>query len=164
MLVAIVLLVSAGSTFVTMRAWEAERESREPVLAALAEVATRDDVLMSGDAGAYAYHGGWRGIVTPADPLPVVEAAARLYGVRWLALESEHIVASLVPVLTGDADPDWLSEPIVTVPRDEASDDGRPAPGAADEGADQADDPLADAPRAALYAVCLEPADRRCDR
>ena len=163
MLVAIVLVMSAGATLVTMRSWDAERQSREPVLAALAQLATPGDVLMSADAGAYEYHGGWRGIVTPDDPLPVVEEAARRYGVRWLALEAEHIVTSLVPVLTGEVRPAWLSEPVLVVPADVAADAG-------EEGAEQAEDAvvtadaLADAPRAALYAVCLEPDDPRCDR
>ena len=74
---------------------------------------------MSADAGAYHYHGGWPGIVTPEDPLDVVEEAMRRYDVRWLALESEHIVRSLVPVLTGELRPAWLSDPIAVVPRDE---------------------------------------------
>ena len=163
MLVAIVLVMSAGATLVTMRSWDAERQSREPVLAALAQLATPGDVLMSADAGAYEYHGGWRGIVTPDDPLPVVEEAARRYGVRWLALEAEHIVTSLVPVLTGEVRPEWLSEPVLVVPADVAADAGEEGAGQAEDTVVTAD-ALADAPRAALYAVCLEPDDPRCDR
>ena len=116
MLVAIVLIGSAGATLATMRIWEADRAAREPVLVGLAQAADRADVVMSADAGAYHYHGGWSGIVTPEDPLPVVEEAMRRYGVRWLALESAHIVESLVPVLTGETRPAWLSDPIVVVP------------------------------------------------
>jgi hypothetical protein len=138
-----------------MRAWESERASRQPVLAALAEVADAGDVVMSADAGAYWYQGGWPGIVTPSDPLPVVEDAARRYGVRWLALEAEHIVPSLVPVLTGEARPPWLSEPVLVVPDGES-------PAEAHPGAGEDADPLDDAPRAALYAVCLDVTDQRC--
>jgi hypothetical protein len=155
MLVAIVVVVSAGATLATMRAWESERASRQPVLAALAEVADAGDVVMSADAGAYWYQGGWPGIVTPSDPLPVVEDAARRYGVRWLALEAEHIVPSLVPVLTGEARPPWLSEPVLVVPDGES-------PAEAHPGAGEDADPLDDAPRAALYAVCLDVTDQRC--
>jgi hypothetical protein len=159
MLVAIVVVVSAGATVATMRAWESERTSREPVLATLAEVATPGDVVMSADAGAYWYHGGWPGIVTPSDPLPVVEEAARRYGARWLALEAEHIVPALVPVLTGETQPSWLSEPILVVPAEES-----PAETPGSRGAEEEADPLDQAPRAALYAVCLDIADPRCAR
>jgi hypothetical protein len=159
--VAIVLVVSTGATIATMRAWEAERSSREPVLAALAEDATPGDIVMSGDAGAYWYGGRWPGIITPSDPLAIVEDAARRYGARWLALEAEHIVPSLVPVLTGEVRPDWLSDPVFVIPP-EASPTADAEPSAAEDL--QADDPLADAPRAALYAVCLQADDPRCGR
>ena len=67
--------------------------------------------------------------ITPDDPLPVVEEAARRYGVRWLALEAEHIVTSLVPVLTGEVRPEWLSEPVLVVPADVAADAGEEGAG-----------------------------------
>ena len=105
---------------------------------------------MSPDPGAYRYQGGWAGIVTPDDPLPVVEMALRRYGVRWLTIEGAHVTAALLPVLTEQIRPEWLSTPLVVVPalplEDEA---GEIAPGP----------PI---PRAALFAVCLEPADERC--
>jgi hypothetical protein len=166
MLVTIVLVVSAGATFATMRSWQAERTSREPVLTALGELAAPGDVVMSGDAGAYWYRGGWPGIVTPSDPLPVVEDAARRYGVRWLALEAEHIVPSLVPVLTGEIRPPWLSAPVLVVaPDEEPTASASPSSPAGGDDAPRTEDvdPLAEAPRAALYAVCLEATDRRCD-
>jgi hypothetical protein len=111
-------------------------------------VADPADVVMSPDAGAYHYHGDWSGIVTPDDPLPVVEEALRLYGVRWLVLEGDHPTVGLEPVLRGEVRPDWLSEPLVTVP---------PLPPEDDEEAGE--DAL---PRAALYAICLEVDDPRC--
>ena len=158
MFVAIVLVAGVGATIVTMRAWESERSTREPILAALDEAADPSDVLMSADAGAYHYHGGWPGIVTPEDPLDVIEEAMRRYEVRWLALESEHIVRSLVPVLTGEVRPAWLSEPIAVVDRELIETDDQATDGVA------ARTPADDAPRAALYAVCLDASDRRCDR
>jgi 4-amino-4-deoxy-L-arabinose transferase-like glycosyltransferase len=169
MLVVIVLVVSAGATLATMRAWDAERQSREAVLGALADVAAPGDVVMSADAGAYAYHGGWPGVVTPADPLPVVEEAARLYDVRWLVLEAAHIVPSLVPVLTGQVRPPWLSDPVLVVEASVTDDAGGPEAGTdeaigEDPLAGAADSRLAGAPRSALYAVCLRADDRRCDR
>ena len=85
--------------------------------------------------------------MTPDDPLPIVEQALRLYGARWLALEGAHVTAGLRPLLAGEVRPAWLSEPLVTVPSLPSTED-------------EALDPL---PRAALYAVCLSPADTRCD-
>ncbi len=107
--------------------------------------------LPSSDAGAYQYHGDWAGIVTPDDPLPTIEAALRLYGVRWLALEGAHTVEALQPVIRGDERPAWLSEPLVVTP---------PRPRTEQEIADgENEDPP---PRAALFAVCLTSDDERC--
>lgn len=148
MLVTVSLVVSVVGTVLTVRGWRTERDSRATVLAALAERAEADDVVMSPDPGAYNYYGGWRGIVTPEDPLPVIEEAARRYGVRWLALERAHMVEALAPVLTGKVRPDWLSAPIVVTraPVDDGADGQRAEPG----------------PATALFAVCLDPDDSRC--
>ncbi len=145
--VGVIAVVSVVASLTTATAWREERDNRLDILAALQEEATPGDVIMSPDAGAYRYHGGWSGIVTPDDPLPVVEEALRLYGVRWLALEGNHITSALLPVLTGETRPPWLSEPIVL---------GPPLPLDGDA-ADQVP-----RPSAALYAVCLEPDDPRC--
>ena len=108
MIVGVMMIASLAATTATLGAWTQEAETRRPLLDALAEVAHPTDRVMSPDPGAYRYHGGWSGIVTPNDPLPVVEQALRRYGVRWLALESDHIVRSLIPVLTGEVRPGWL--------------------------------------------------------
>ncbi len=149
MLVGVIAIASVLATLSTVGAWQRERDARVAVLAKLAEVADAGDVLMSPDAGAYRYRGDWAGVVTPDDPLPTVEQALRLYGVRWLALEGDHITSALRPLLAGEERPPWLSEPLVLVP---------PLPG---DDAGPADDgsPL---PRAALYAVCLSGDDTRC--
>ncbi len=95
---------------------------------------------MTPDAGAFWYLAGRSGIVTPEDPLPVVEDALRRYDVRWLILERAFSTLPLTPVLAGEVRPDWLSAPVTVVP-----------------------DPKDPAhPKAALYAVCLTPADDRC--
>jgi 4-amino-4-deoxy-L-arabinose transferase-like glycosyltransferase len=167
MLVAVVMLASLGATAMTFRSWTQEMANRRPLIAALADIADPSDRVMSPDPGAYRYHGGFPGIVTPADPLPVVAEAARLYGVRWLALEADHIVPSLVPVLTGEVRPTWLSQPVIVLQADEATDgsgDAGDVSGRATRTGAVSDDPFADLPRAALYAVCLEPDDHRCDR
>jgi 4-amino-4-deoxy-L-arabinose transferase-like glycosyltransferase len=148
MVVAVVIAVTVFATLGTIDAWKRERDSRTEVLAALEELAQPADVIMSPDAGAYQYHGDWVGIVTPDDPLPVVEEALRLYEVRWLVLEADHSTIGLKPVLRGEVQPDWLSRPLVVVP---------PAP--AEDGDEATEDLL---PQAALYAVCLEADDQRC--
>lgn len=103
------------------------------------------DRLMSSDPGAYWYGWGITGVITPNDPLQVVEQTARLYGIRWLALDLAHVVPSLEPVLNGSERPAWLSRPLASVP---------PDPGASG--------PDAGVPRGALFAVCLEQGDPRC--
>ena len=148
MFVAVFVVVSAFATLKVSTAWGEERDARAEVLAALASEADPADRVMSPDAGAYRYHGGWTGIVTPDDPLPVVEEALRLYDVRWLALEGDHITSFLWPVLNGETRPEWLSEPLVLVP---------PLPG------DEGEEDEVPVPQAALYAVCLELDDERCD-
>jgi hypothetical protein len=70
----------------------------------------------------------------------VIEEVARVYDIRWLSLERDHIVTALVPVLLGQLRPAWLSAPLTTVASTKG--DGVPA--------------------AALYAVCLTPDDTRC--
>jgi 4-amino-4-deoxy-L-arabinose transferase-like glycosyltransferase len=149
--VAVVIGVSVLATIITIGAWTRERQARAPVLAALAANAVPGDRVMSPDAGAYRYHGGWPGIVTPDDPLADVEEALRLYDVRWLALESDHLTLGLRPILEGTARPRWLSEPPVEAP---------PAGDPASESTAPKASPL---PAAALYAVCLAPGDTRCD-
>lgn len=153
MAVGVVLAMSVVATLITIRAWEREQGARTDVLAALAVHGRSGDVVMSPDAGAYRYHGGWSGIVTPDDPLSVVEEALRLYDARWLVLESDHITAGLRPVLAGETQLPWLSDPLVTVRPHEAD------MTAGGTGADPVASPL---PAAALYAVCLADDDERC--
>lgn len=140
MLVGAVMVASVGATITTLRSWRHEHDQRAPILAALQEHAQPGDRVMTPDPGAYRYHGGWHGVPTPNDPLAIVEHAARIYQVRWMALERDHLVPALKPVLAGEIRPDWLSEPIV---------EARPSD---DQGL----------PEAALYAVCVAPEDVRC--
>ena len=148
MVVGVVALGSVGGAFITLRAWRSDMDLRVAVTAGLADAPAVDRV-MSPDAGAYRYLAGRAGIVTPDDPLPVIEQALRAYGIRWLVLERDHLVPALIPVLRGEVRPDWLSEPILVVPA------------APDAPAGQAPD-ASSLPRAVLHAVCLEPSDLRC--
>ena len=74
------------------------------------------DRIMSPDAGGFRYLTGHPGVVTPEDPLPVVEDALRRYGIRWLVLEQAYSTLALAPVLAGEVRPDWLSAPVAVVP------------------------------------------------
>ena len=143
-LVVAVAWVFAGLATVRLAAeWNVETQDRAALVAARPlPVADR---LMSPDPGAFWYRYGIAGVITPNDPLPVIEQAARDYGVRWLVIEREHVVPALRPVLDGSARPAWISAPLATVPAGLTEADGSAAP-----------------LRAALYAVCTTPGDTRC--
>lgn len=137
--VTVALIAGGVQTLASMRSWQRDQDVRQQVGAPLTVVAG-DERMMSGDSGAYEYLFDRPGVVSPDDPLPVIEEVARSYDIRWLSLEREHIVSALVPVLLGQLRPAWLSAPMATVAG--TTSDGVPA--------------------AALYAVCLTPADTRC--
>jgi len=148
----VAVVFSAVATWRVLGTWSAEEALRRPIAAALADAdaggtvgARPDDVVMSADPGAYRFLAGRAGIVTPNDPLPVVEEVLRAYGARWLVLERAHVVPSMAPILLGETRPAWLSAPILTSGRVEASPTGGPA-----------------SDSIVLYAVCLEPGDTRC--
>jgi Dolichyl-phosphate-mannose-protein mannosyltransferase len=149
---AVVIAGAALQTTNTVRHWSETRAVQQQLAASLS-AAPATDRIMSADAGAYNYLTGRQGVVTPNDPLPVIEDAMRAYDIRWLVLEQSAIVPALEPVLTGELRPEWLSQPVAFVPSS-----GGPAfastNGAASLGST--------APQGALYAVCLEPADQRC--
>jgi hypothetical protein len=151
MVVGVVAIGSVGGAWITLRAWTREADLRRTLVEVLADAPLTDRV-MSADAGGFRYLSGHPGIVTPDDPLPVIEDALRRYGIRWLVLERDHLVPALAPILAGETRPDWLSEPLLVVPADPVV--GDPADGAEAEAA-----PL---PRAAVHAVCLTPDDTRC--
>jgi hypothetical protein len=114
--------------------WQADRAQLGPVEAALASIPVTDRVMSADPAGLH-FLTGRPGVMTPADPLPIVREAAQAYGIRWLVLQAGHVVPSLEPVLAGSERPPWISRPIVS-----------------DSGPD----------RTALYAICLQPGDGRC--
>jgi hypothetical protein len=136
-------LFAVAATWKVASGWDADRQVRAALLSQHPIPAA--DRLMSSDPGAYWYGWGITGVPTPNDPLPVVRQTARLYGIRWLALDLAHVVPSLEPVLNGTERPAWLSRPFASVPPDPA-----------------ASGPDAGEPRGALFAVCTEPGDVRC--
>jgi ABC-type glycerol-3-phosphate transport system permease component len=137
--IVVVALFGWASSVQTVRQWSAYRAGLDPIVAQLATLPP-SDVVMSGDPAGIWDLSGHPGIVTPADPLPFVERAARSYGARWLVLDVSGLVPSLAPVLSGQTLPSWLSRPIIVV---------GPASGGG-------------SPTAAMYAVCLSAEDARC--
>jgi len=136
--IAVVVLILGGiaATWRTVEGWGAEASIRTDASAALARVAQPGDRLMSADPGAYRYYAGLGGVVTPADPIGVVEQVARAYDIRWLVLERAHIVDAFAPVYLGTPPmPAWL------VPVADAGD--------------------AAIPKWRLFAVCLSAQDTR---
>ncbi len=136
-----VVIVAVVGSFLTARTWQRAQDVAVAVAAPLRDVPITDRV-MTPDAGGFRYLTGRGGVVTPEDPLPVVEDVLRRYDIRWLVLERAFLTEALAPVLDGTTRPDWLSAPIVTVPGQ--TETSRSA--------------------AALYAVCLTPDDTRCTR
>jgi MFS family permease len=154
---AVLALNAALFAVVVDRSWDRDRDVRMAAAAALTDVgAAPDDLLLSADPAGFKYFTGRGGVVTPGDSLDVVQQVARAYGVRWLILERNHVVPSLVPVLEsagsgsaagGAARPDWIGPPVFTLPFD------GPATG----------DPEVDAaPVLAIFPICLQPGDTRC--
>jgi hypothetical protein len=156
MTVAVMMVGALVATVVVDRQWRSEQDVRRQVAAKLADDPAADR-LMSPDAGGYRYAAGRSGIVTPDDPLPVVEQALREYDIRWLVLESDHITSYLAPLLAGTERPVWLSAPTFTIAP------APPAPGLfGTSSVSPSGVPATPLPRAALYAVCFDPADTRC--
>jgi hypothetical protein len=137
--ISLVALFGVVSSAQIVGQWRTYLGRLDPIVAELTTLPS-SDVVMSGDPAGIWYLSGHPGIMTPADPLPVVEQAARAYGARWLVLDVSSLVPSLTPVLSGRTRPSWLSRPIVVV---------RPAAGGG-------------SPTAALFAVCLSAEDARC--
>jgi hypothetical protein len=119
--------------------WDAVRQPRLALAAYLDEHAVpRDDRILSIDAGGIKYFTGRPGVVTPDDPLEVIESVARAYHTRWLVVERGDAARSLGPVLAGIR-PGWIGAPVFTVP---SSDGGLPS--------------------LALFPVCTSSGDARC--
>ncbi len=114
--------------------WAAKRDRMRAVAVALERGgAAPSDRLMSIDAAGYRYYSGRGGIVLPNDPLPVIETAARAYGIRWLVLEADDAVPAVAPILLADVRPAWIGPPV-----------------------------WRDGTAVALYPTCTTPDDDRC--
>lgn len=119
--------------------WDATRQPRLALNAYLEEsTVPRDDRILSIDAGGIKYFTGRPGVVTPDDPIEVIESVARAYGTRWLVVERSDAARALAPVLAGTRPP-WIGQSVFSVP----SPDGG-------------------LPRLALFPVCTTSDDTRC--
>ncbi|HLO36605.1 MAG TPA: hypothetical protein VK194_11000, partial [Candidatus Deferrimicrobium sp.] len=132
-------LLAVVVSLVVHGGWAQKRTDRATLAAALQLVAALDARVMSIDASGIEYASGHGGVVSPNDPIDTIRDVAIAYRTEWLILERDSIVATLGPVLAGQSRPSWIGPPELTIP-------------AADGGA----------PRAALYPICLSPADARC--
>ena len=138
--VAIGIIAAVFGTLVVDAGWNAKRDARLTLAAALdlAGVAP-DDRLMTIDASGFKYFTGRGGVVTTNDPLATELEIATAYRISWLVLERDEISTTMAPILSGETRPPWIGGPVFSL----AARDGGP-------------------PRIALYPVCLSQADRRC--
>jgi len=138
----IVALVIASAVIFTrpvIAGWDASRQPRVALAAELNRLGVpKDDRLLSIDAGGFKYFTGHPGVVTPDDPIEVIESVARAYGMRWLVVERGDAARALAPVLAGTR-PSWIGAPVFQVP---STDGGLP--------------------RLALFPVCTVAGDLRC--
>jgi hypothetical protein len=137
----VALVIGSAVIFTTpvMAGWDASRQPRLALAAELKRLGVpQDDRLLAIDVGGLKYFTGHPGVVTPDDPIEVIESVARAYGTRWLVVERSDGARALGPVLAGTR-PAWIGAPVFEVP-------------SADGGL----------PRLALFPVCTVADDTRC--
>jgi hypothetical protein len=122
----IVALVVASAVIFTPSVYAGWNASRQPRIALAAELdrigVLRTDRLLSIDAAGMKYWTGRPGVVTPDDPIDVIESVAKAYKTPWLVVERNDAARALGPVLAGTRPP-WIGPPVFTVP---SSDGGLP--------------------------------------
>jgi hypothetical protein len=133
------MLAAIPAALVVHGRWDRQRTERRAVAAALdLSGAAPDARLMTIDAAGYRYETGHGGVVSPNDPLDTIEEVARAYRIEWLVIERNDGVAALAPVFSGEVRPRWIGPRLI----------GIPGPGGETS--------------AAIYPVCVSPADPRC--
>jgi dolichyl-phosphate-mannose-protein mannosyltransferase len=115
-IVALVVATAIIFTPSVHASWDASRAPRQALAAELDRIgALRTDRLLSIDAAGMKYWTGRPGVVTPDDPIEVIESVARAYETRWLVLERNDAARALAPVLAGTR-PSWVGAPVFSVP------------------------------------------------
>lgn len=140
----VALVIGAAVIFTrpVIAGWDNTRQPRLEVAAELDRLGVPPtDRLLTIDAGGYKYFTGRPGVVTPDDPIAVIESVARAYGTRWLILERADAARALAPVLQGTLQVPWIGPAAFTV-----------------------DHPDGGPPRLALFPVCTTEGDTRCLR
>jgi hypothetical protein len=146
--VAAVVVNTVAFAAIALPGWNVERDRRIEAGRALDSAgATPVDRLMSADPAGFEYFTGRGGVVTPNDSLDVIREVAADYGIRWLVLERDHIVAPLEAVIEGLVRPSWLGQPVYTI--------AWTGKATGDAAADAA-------PALAIYPVCTTAGDTRC--
>ena len=143
------VVINAGAfTAMALPNWNSDRDDIVAAGKALdAARAPQTDVLLSADPAGFEYFTGRGGVMTPTDSLDVLERIAIDYNVRWLILQRAYIVDPLVPVIEGRSRPTWIGLPVFTI----------------DYTGRATGDPIVDAtPALAIYPVCTQPIDLRC--
>jgi hypothetical protein len=147
--VASIVFNAAAFTALAIPSWNADRDGMLAAGAALDRAgAPSTDLVLSADPAGMEYLTGHGGVVTVNDSLDVIREVAVDYQIRWLVLERSHIVAPLVPVIESKVRPAWLGAPIYMIPYT--------GPRTGDSAADSA-------PSLAVYPVCTQAGDTRCD-
>ena len=136
---AIVIASAVIFTGPVHQGWDGTRQPRMELAANLQRLGVNpEDRLLSIDAGGYKYWTELGGVVTPDDPIEVIESVARAYRARWLVVERADAARALALVLAGDRPP-WIGAPVF-----------------------QVDHPDGGLPRLAFYPVCVVEGDTRC--
>jgi 4-amino-4-deoxy-L-arabinose transferase-like glycosyltransferase len=143
------LVISAAMfSALALGPWNAERDARIAAGHALDAAGVKpSDLLMTADPAGFEYFTGHGGVVTPSDPLPVVNEVATAYDIRWLILERAAVTEQLIPVIESKVRPAWIGAPIFSVPYD---------------GPKTGDPTVDNAPALAIYPVCTVAGDTRC--
>ena len=137
---AIVIATAVIFTQPVHQGWDATRAPRQQLAANLSRLGVNpEDRLLSIDAGGYKYWTGLGGVVTPDDPIEVIESVARAYRAEWLVIDRSDAARAMAPVLAGTRPP-WIGPPVFEV----AHPDGG-------------------LPQLAFYPVCVTEVDTRCD-
>jgi 4-amino-4-deoxy-L-arabinose transferase-like glycosyltransferase len=98
--------------------WASYRDLHQQAVNAIVSHGGEGQVVMSADPGLiWSLDSAEPGIQMPTSDLTVIEQALKAYHVHWLILERQHIVASMVPILTGQAVPPWSMTPVLTIPQ-----------------------------------------------